>query len=556
MPAPDSTNNRLRLGILVEGRLVSAWCHAAIKSILCSDYATIELLIRTEPKAHYKVGSLYRKFRAYENRRSQPAPNANEQLDIDGLLPRIDTIELPAGTRHHVDGTEYPLQQIRDLELDVIVSFGSACVARELAGCARLGTWYFRHDTAISDPEHEELLGLHAVLWRKPYVTSALAICRGNQDCDEIGYVSRSGVYRMSHNRTRNQHLWKLQNFVPRALQRFHAQGEQVFLTSLEPESSVPELAPRDSSLSTGNFRLIVPFASYALWRLRQKFLRKSRVERWILMSRRGGTLDNLPEFNWLEPPDGKFWADPCIVSKDGCEYVYLEEASVETGIGHISVIELDEQARVRSITKIIEKPYHLSYPFVFEFGENWYLIPESADNKTVELYKCTDFPFSWEFERNLMQDVSAYDVTLFEHDDTWWIFVNIEDPDGASSWDELHLFYSDNPLGSNWQPHPMNPVVSDVRYARPAGKLFLEGGRIMRPSQNSSNRYGYALNIFEVTELSKTRYRETLVRICEPNWHKDVRAVHTLSQADNLTIIDAICSTPKPTRPGPARIH
>jgi hypothetical protein len=41
----------------------------------------------------------------------------------------------------------------------------------------------------------------------------------------------------------------------------------------------------------------------------------------------------------------------------------------------------------------------------------------------------------------NLMEKVSAYDATIFERADMWWMFVNIKGHSNASSWDELHIF-------------------------------------------------------------------------------------------------------------------
>jgi hypothetical protein len=133
----------------------------------------------------------------------------------------------------------------------------------------------------------------------------------------------------------------------------------------------------------------------------------------------------------------------------------------------------------------------------------------------------------------------------LFEHEGTWWMFTNVVEHKGASSWDELCLFYAESPTSSVWQAHPMNPIVSDVRYARPSGKLFIKSGRIYRPSQNSSHRYGYGLNINEVLQLTKTSYREKLVNSFKPDWDRSVRALHTYSHVDDLIFIDAICTTP-----------
>ena len=142
---------------------------------------------------------------------------------------------------------------------------------------------------------------------------------------------------------------------------------------------------------------------------------------------------------------------------------------------------------------KVLERDYHLSYPFVFRFERELYMMPETSRNRCVELYRAVDFPRQWTLDRVLLSDCVAADPTLFEHDGTFWLFVNLA-REGAAINDELHLYFADSPFGP-WNPHPKSPVVSDIRSARPAGRIFRHGTEIIRPSQDSSVRYGYALS-------------------------------------------------------------
>ena len=114
-------------------------------------------------------------------------------------------------------------------------------------------------------------------------------------------------------------------------------------------------------------------------------------------------------------------------------------------------------------------------------------MIPETSANNSIELYRCKNFPTEWVFEKNIMQNVAGIDSTLFFKNDKWWLFTNLIENNGASSWDELFLFYSDSPLNDNWISHRKNPIISDVRSARSAGNFFKTNTSIIRPSQNSS---------------------------------------------------------------------
>ena len=145
-------------------------------------------------------------------------------------------------------------------------------------------------------------------------------------------------------------------------------------------------------------------------------------------------------------------------------------------------------------------------------------------------MYRSEGFPRRWRFHKVLLEGVSAVDTTLVNTGLTWWLFANMVENDGASTWDELFIFSADSPLSGHWTPHRRNPVVSDVRRARPAGRIFERNGRLYRPSQDCSKWYGYGVRVNEIVVLNESEYEEREVDFLKPNWDKQVRGVHTLS--------------------------
>ncbi len=245
--------------------------------------------------------------------------------------------------------------------------------------------------------------------------------------------------------------------------------------------------------------------------------------------------------YKTLTPPKDRFWADPHIIERDGTYYVFLEELMYSTERAHISVMEINEDGTHTEPRTILEKPYHLSYPFVFEHdGETW-MVPESEANDTVSLYRSVEFPDKWEHHMDLMEGVSAVDATLYQHDGLWWMFINKGEHPSLTRWDELYLYYAKDFRTNQWTEHPLNPIVSDVKSARPAGKLFVSNGVLYRPSQNCSHCYGYGLNLNEVQVLSTTDYRESVATAITPDWRKDVTACHSFANVGRLSVIDAM---------------
>jgi hypothetical protein len=280
----------------------------------------------------------------------------------------------------------------------------------------------------------------------------------------------------------------------------------------------------------------------HILSRIRNKIRSFFFLDQWIVLlaPSTGHKFLSWNDFKPLVPPLDRFWADPFIWVRDNIYYIFIEELIYSTKRGHIVCLILDKEMNILSNQVVLERPYHLSYPFLFEYEGQLYMIPETGENKGIELYRCVQFPDQWEFEKNLISNVCAYDATLVEAQGKWWLFANIKE-DGGSTWDTLHLYYADHPLSDQWTPHPRNPIVKDIHSARPAGHIFLHEGKLIRPSQDCSVRYGYATNFNCIITLTETDYAEDCEHIFKPLEKGSVLATHTFNRVGSLTAIDAI---------------
>ena len=240
--------------------------------------------------------------------------------------------------------------------------------------------------------------------------------------------------------------------------------------------------------------------------------------------------------FQPLIPPGKTGWADPFLFGRDGRAWLFIEEIPFGKK-GVLSVMEKLPDGGWSAPRRVLEEPFHLSYPNVFEHQGQMYMIPETAGAGQVRLYRATDFPGGWVLDRVLLEDAPGTDATLLEHDGAWWMFVNLRAP-GGSSWDELHLFRGESRLGP-FHPHPLNPVVSDVRRARPAGRIIRRGGRIFRPAQDCSWWYGRALAVMEITRLDETGYEERPAARLEPQLIAGSFCLHAFEAEGALEIVD-----------------
>jgi hypothetical protein len=138
-----------------------------------------------------------------------------------------------------------------------------------------------------------------------------------------------------------------------------------------------------------------------------------------------------------------------------------------------------------------------------------------------------------------LLDGLYAVDATLAEVDGRWWMFANVG-VEGALNYDELCIFHAPSPLGP-WTPHRRNPVKSDARSARPAGRLFHWNGDLYRPAQDCSGAYGSAIVINRVLRLTASEFREEPVSRIEAKWAPNLHGVHTVNTAAGISVIDVL---------------
>ena len=180
------------------------------------------------------------------------------------------------------------------------------------------------------------------------------------------------------------------------------------------------------------------------------------------------------PEIRWL-PTRGRrrYLADPFGLSLDGGLAVFAEDYNHEAEHGRIVVLRCSTNGRFGDPEPVIDLPQHLSYPYVFVHGGEVYCIPEAFETREVELFRARHFPRDWELAAVLIEDFAAVDPTLFEHEGRFWLLCTDED---SGSGTKLHAFHAPDLLGP-WTPHAANPVKTDIRSSRSAGRPFVAGG-------------------------------------------------------------------------------
>lgn len=201
-----------------------------------------------------------------------------------------------------------------------------------------------------------------------------------------------------------------------------------------------------------------------------------------------------------------KFVADPFLVREDSTWYLLFEAYNTNSEQGDIAVAKSDDARRWKYDQVVLDEPFHLSYPYVFEWQNDYYMIPESFEANSIRLYKAAEFPYGWSFVGTLVEGREFLDPSIVHFGDKWWIFVS------ETGNDTLRLYYAADLMGS-WHEHPKSPIVSgDKNVARPGGRVLEYNSRLFRYAQDGDPTYGNRMWAFEITELTTSSYREEKV--------------------------------------------
>jgi len=533
---------RLRVGVLLDSYTVPQWVFSILDEIQLGSDAEIALtVLNTAPVEQRRFSTrlqqaLYGAYVKIDEKIFAPriGENAFAPVDARPLLENVTALEVrPLQTRWTDRLGEEDLRTIVSADLDVILRFGFRILKGEILGAARYGVWSFHHD------DNRLYRGGPALFWEmyehNPESGTILQILSERLDGGKVLYRSTSGSDFTSFLRNRNATYWKTARFVGRRLRDLRRSSLEALI---EPGSS--EMAYDRGIYRIPRSAAMLRFLLMTGWRnVKVQARRRLMREQWFLAvaPRPQSLLESRPSFTVIEPPRHRFYADPFVVEHDQRTFVFFEDYGFDSGRGVVACAELHGGSAAPPRT-VLERDYHLSYPAVFEYEGVHYMTPETEQSGNVELYRAVDFPYQWQLDSVLLAGVRGVDPTIFRHQGRFWMFLTIPER-GASPHDEVSLFHADA-LRGPWIPHPSNPVVSNVRSARPAGFPFVEGGSLYRPSQDCAIDYGHSIVLNRIDVLTEQEYRETIVRTIPPAWlGRGTMGTHTLNASRQWLVTD-----------------
>jgi hypothetical protein len=559
-----SSRPPLRIGLMLDSFNLPAWITSILDHVQASNFARIELIVLNGiavqkpaaarkrpplPVRAWRLISNHRRrkkllfniYEKWEEKKYRPANNPLLTHDYSGRLsgiPQIIILPQVKGFTHRF--TAGDVDAIRSSQLDVIFRFGFNIIRGEILTAAKYGVWSFHHgdnDWYRGGPPHFwEIVERHPVSGvllqvLNDELDAGLVLCKAN--------VATSRSVSVTLNRVKP--YWVGSLFAIQKLYQLHQYGWDYLVAHAVPNRPAPGRdkifrAPTNSQM----VRFLTPeIAKRAVRRI----LNPQPVMHWKMALRTDPAKflstcksPDMGGFTWVKEPPGHFYADPFLFEKNGSTWVFFEDFLYDRNRAGIACAEVLPGGGIGNVQSVLERPYHLSYPMVFAYDGEIFMLPETGDNNTVELYRCVRFPDQWKLEKTLFSGVLAWDPTLWIDNAGFWFFVTLIDPPAAGP--QLYLFHADS-LTGEWQWHPANPICTDERRGRGAGALLIVDEKLIRPSQDCTLTYGYSFTWNEVTKITPEEYEERPLITVLPDWSPGLQGTHTYNRANGVEVVD-----------------
>lgn len=238
-----------------------------------------------------------------------------------------------------------------------------------------------------------------------------------------------------------------------------------------------------------------------------------NQEEFWSIAFRRKNSQEEFfadmdkPQFTEM-PPSKRYWyADPFLFENAKRTYLFFEMFDRLKKKGCIGYC-LMQKGTMSQPKMVLERNYHLSFPFLFTVGNNIYMIPEANESGEVKLFKATEFPLKWNEDRTLITNIRACDSVIINYgsDNNWILTSAIVSND--TNWLQNRLYHFD--FGTLSVSSSYFLAKSGDKGVRNAGNCFVYKGMLIRPSQDcGDDEYGKALIFWQVRRCCLNEYNE-----------------------------------------------
>src|SRR5258708_424155 len=103
-----------------------------------------------------------------------------------------------------------------------------------------------------------------------------------------------------------------------------------------------------------------------------------------------------------------RFVADPFMMRRGGIWYMFFEVLNQATDRGEIGLATSSDGLGWTYQQIVLAESFHLSYPYVFQWQGETYMLPETLGAQAARLYRAETFPTRWSGVGSLVEGSCA----------------------------------------------------------------------------------------------------------------------------------------------------
>lgn len=220
------------------------------------------------------------------------------------------------------------------------------------------------------------------------------------------------------------------------------------------------------------------------------------------------------PKFSILKPSFRYWYADPIPFTIKGNDYVFVEMYDRFSKIGKIGVSEI-KNGKMLLPKLIINNRIHMSFPSIFEYKKNIYMVPEASESECILVYKMGETVWDWKLYKSININTKIVDIIAREDNDKIILLGGVLSGENLLKTHRM-IIVLDNLDNSNDNNYEIGYVEEkDTLYERNAGRILNKGEKTYLVTQESTNHdYGMYLQLHEILSFDKnsiiTKYLST----------------------------------------------
>ena len=185
----------------------------------------------------------------------------------------------------------------------------------------------------------------------------------------------------------------------------------------------------------------------------------------------------------------GNYIADPFFIKEKDSFFLFTELKGGENA--DIALFTSANGLDYEYKGVVLNEDFHLSYPQVFKYKNEFYMLPETKQSGNVILYKAENFPYQWNIEDTLIKNVKLKDPSLLLTPDLNLI-VTVDDHMNQ-------LMFTADSLQGQWR-EVRNYTPKKGNETRPGGRFFKFKDDWYLPLQDRSLGYGSGISIYKLS--------------------------------------------------------